>query len=88
MTGAAGFIGKHVVERLVALGVRVRATDLPQRDTSYFHDLGVEFAASDLTKPETLPALFQGQVDRVFHLGAICNFSTPYRTGKIGRAHV
>ena len=80
VTGAAGFIGKHVVERLVALGVRVRATDLPQRDTSYFHDLGVEFAASDLTKPETLPALFEGGVDRVFHLGAICNFSTPYRT--------
>ncbi len=79
VTGAAGFIGRHVVERLVALGARVRATDLPRSDTSYFRDLGVEFVGADLTKPETLPPLFQGGVDIVFHLGAICNFSTPYR---------
>jgi nucleoside-diphosphate-sugar epimerase len=79
VTGAAGFIGKHVVEHLVALGVRVRATDLPRNGTSYFESLGVEFVGTDLTKPETLPALFQGGVDRVLHLGAICNFSTPYR---------
>lgn len=78
VTGAAGFIGKYVVEHLVALGARVRATDLPRKDTSYFDDMGVEFVAADLTKPETLPALFDGGVDRVFHLGAICNFSTPY----------
>jgi nucleoside-diphosphate-sugar epimerase len=79
VTGAAGFIGKYVVEHLVALGSRVRATDLPRKDTSYFDDMGVEFVGADLTKPETLPALFDGGVDRVFHLGAICNFSTPYQ---------
>ncbi len=78
VTGAAGFIGRYVVEHLVALGARVRATDLPRKDTSYFDNMGVEFVAADLTKPETLPALFDGGVDRVFHLGAICNFSTPY----------
>jgi nucleoside-diphosphate-sugar epimerase len=78
VTGAAGFIGRYVVEHLVALGARVRATDLPQKDTSYFDDMGVEFVGADLTKPETLPALLEGGVDRVFHLGAICNFSTPY----------
>lgn len=78
VTGAAGFIGRYVVEHLVALGTRVRATDLPRKDTSYFDNMGVEFVAADLTKPETLPALFDGGVDRVFHLGAICNFSTPY----------
>jgi nucleoside-diphosphate-sugar epimerase len=78
VTGAAGFIGRQVVERLVVLGARVRATDLPGRDTAYFENMGVEFVAADLTKPETLPVLFEGGVDRVFHLGAICNFSTPY----------
>jgi nucleoside-diphosphate-sugar epimerase len=78
VTGATGFIGKYVVEHLVAVGARVRATDLPQEDTSYFDNLGVEFVDADLTEPETLPALFDGGVDRVFHLGAICNFSTPY----------
>lgn len=78
VTGAAGFIGKYVVEHLAALGVRVRATDLPHKDTSYFDRAGVQFVEADLTKPETLPPLFDGEVDRVFHLGAICNFSTPY----------
>jgi nucleoside-diphosphate-sugar epimerase len=58
--------------------VRVRATARPRKDTSYFDKLGVEFVGADLTKPETLPPLFKGGVDRIFHLGAICNFSTPY----------
>jgi nucleoside-diphosphate-sugar epimerase len=79
VTGAAGFIGRHLVEQLAAHGARVRATDLPRSDASYFESLGVEFAGTDLTKPETLPALFDGPVDRVIHLGAICNFSTPYK---------
>jgi nucleoside-diphosphate-sugar epimerase len=79
VTGAAGFMGSHLVEYLVSKGVRVRATARPRKDTSFFDKLGVEYVAADLTKPETVPALFEGNVDRVFHLGAICNFSTPYK---------
>ena len=78
VTGAAGFMGGHLVERLARLGVRVRATARPRKDTSFFDNLGVEYIGADLTKPETLPLLFEGGVDRVFHLGAVCNFSTPY----------
>jgi nucleoside-diphosphate-sugar epimerase len=78
VTGAAGFIGKYVVEHLVALGARVRATDLSCDDTAYFDNAGAEFVEADLTKPETLPGLFDGGVDRVFHLGTICNLSTQY----------
>jgi nucleoside-diphosphate-sugar epimerase len=78
VTGAAGFMGSHVVESLIRSGIKVRATSRPRRDTSFFEKLGVEYVAADLTKPDTLPPLFQGDVDRVFHLGAICNFSTPY----------
>ncbi len=78
VTGAAGFMGSHLVEYLVRQGVKVRATSRPRKDLSFFNKLGVEYVPSDLTKPETLPALFRGHVDRVFHLGAICNFSTPY----------
>jgi nucleoside-diphosphate-sugar epimerase len=77
VTGAAGFMGSHVVEYLVQQGVKVRATARPRKDISFFERLGVEYMPADLTKPETLPPLFDG-VDRVFHLGAICNFSTPY----------
>ncbi|MDP8255814.1 MAG: NAD-dependent epimerase/dehydratase family protein [Candidatus Alcyoniella australis] len=78
VTGAAGFMGRHMVEHLARQGVRVRATARPRRDLSFFERLGVEYVAADLTLPETLPPLFEGGVDRVFHLGAICNFSTPY----------
>jgi nucleoside-diphosphate-sugar epimerase len=78
VTGAAGFMGSHLVEFLVRKGIRVRASARPRKDTSFFDSLGVEYVAADLTKPETLPRLFEGGVDRVFHLGAICNFSTPF----------
>ncbi len=78
VTGAAGFMGSHVVEYLANRGVKVRATARPRKATPFFDSLGVEFVGADLTKPETIPPLFEGDVDRVFHLGAICNFSTPY----------
>ncbi len=80
VTGAAGFMGSHLVEYLAAKGVRVRATARPRKDISFFERLGVEYVAADVTKPETLPPLFAGGVDRIFHLGAICNFSTPYES--------
>ena len=79
VTGAAGFMGSHMVEHLVRKGVRVRATARPRRDLSFFKRLGVEFIGADLTDPESLAPLFDGEVDRVFHLGAVCNFSTPYK---------
>jgi nucleoside-diphosphate-sugar epimerase len=79
VTGAAGFMGSHLVQFLAKEGVKVRATARPRKDISFFKKLGVEYIAADLTKPETLPPLFEGDVDRVFHLGAICNFSTPYK---------
>jgi len=92
VTGAAGFMGRHVVKLLAEKGVRVRATARPKKDTSFFDRLGVEFVPADLTRPETLPPLFEGKVDRVFHLGAICNFSTPYEklrpTNVVGVEHI
>jgi nucleoside-diphosphate-sugar epimerase len=78
VTGAAGFMGSHVVEYLAKNGIRVRATSRPRNDTSFFDRLGVDFVPADLTQASSLECLFEGNVDRVFHLGAICNFSTPY----------
>jgi len=92
VTGAAGFMGSHLVEYLASLGCRVRATARPRKDISFFQRLGVEFRPADLTRPETLPSLFEGDVDRVFHMGAICNFSTPYEelhpTNVLGVTHI
>lgn len=78
VTGAAGFLGRHLVAQLVSAGVRVRAAALPREDVAPLADLGVEIIRADLTVPDTLPPLFVSEVDRVFHLGAICNFSTSY----------
>jgi UDP-glucose 4-epimerase len=92
VTGAAGFMGSHVVEHLVGKGVKVRATARPRKDTSFFDHLGVEYVPADLTRLDTLPRLFEGDVDRVFHLGAICNFSTSlkslYPTNVEGVRHI
>jgi UDP-glucose 4-epimerase len=78
VTGAAGFVGRHLVQHLRAQGATVRASDRGDASKGLFDALGVEYLAADLTRPETLRPLFDGDVDRVFHLGAVCNFSTPY----------
>jgi UDP-glucose 4-epimerase len=79
VTGAGGFVGRCLVAHLVSLGTRVRATDRPGTDPAFFQRLGVEFVPADLLHPRTLDPLFKADVDRVFHLGAICNFSTPLK---------
>lgn len=78
MTGAAGFVGRHLVQHLREQGATVRASDRDDASKAFFDALGVEYVAADLTRPETLRPLFDGHVERVFHLGAVCNFSTPY----------
>lgn len=78
MTGAAGFVGRHLVRHLREQGARVRASDRGDASPAFCDALGVEYVAADLTRPEMLRPLFAGNVDRVFHLGAVCNFSTPY----------
>lgn len=78
VTGAGGFVGRHLVARLVESGARVRAVALPREDVAPLAALRVEVVRADLTEPATLPPLFAGPVRRVFHLAAICNFSTPY----------
>jgi UDP-glucose 4-epimerase len=78
VTGAAGFIGRHLVKELASSGVTVRASDRLEADLEASRQPGVELAPADLTQPQTLVSLFSGEVDRVFHVGAICNLSTPY----------
>jgi len=78
VTGAAGFLGRHLSEQLAKRGVRLRAAVRPEEDASFLHALGAEVVRADLRDPGTLAPLFEGGVDRVFHLAAICNLSTPY----------
>jgi nucleoside-diphosphate-sugar epimerase len=77
VTGAAGFLGRHLVAHLARTGVRLRAAVRAGEETAFLRGLGAEIQVADLRDPDTLPPLFEGGVDRVFHLAAICNFSTP-----------
>jgi len=69
VTGATGFIGRHVVKALLARGFAVRAVarDLDKaRALAWFAD--VEFVAADIHAPDTdVPALTEG-VDALVHL--------------------
>jgi nucleoside-diphosphate-sugar epimerase len=71
VTGGAGFIGGHVVRRLVGLGARVRVVDNLSRghvDHLPFPD-GVEFARADLTDPRNCQDLCDG-IEEVFHFAS------------------
>jgi len=87
VTGAAGFLGRHLVAGLVGQGVSVRAVVRPSEDAGPLERLDVEsgkrverleIVRADVTEPMSLAPLFSGGVDRVFHLAGVCNFSTPY----------
>jgi len=78
ITGAAGFLGRHLAARLSESGVRLRVAVRAGEDAGFLRELGAEVRSADLLDSETLPPLFEGGVDRVFHLAAICNFSTPH----------
>ena len=71
VTGAAGFIGSHVVAALASSGAEVRAfdrrapTDLPS---------AAEFAQGDLLDREALRRALAG-CDAVFHLAALYSYS-------------
>ena len=69
VTGAAGFIGSHIVERLLAQGHEVRAFVRPTSDCSFLEGLGAELARGDVTDIESLRAAMPG-IDAVFHAAA------------------
>ncbi len=73
VTGAAGYVGSHIVKRLVEAGQPVRA--LVRNRTwaqaeGRLANLKIEWAEGDVTKPETLAIAMQG-VDTVIHTVAI-----------------
>ena len=73
VTGAAGFIGHHVVRLLRAEGRPVRALILPGEDTRNLdplRDAGLELVEGDIRDRDALAARMAG-CDVVYHLAAI-----------------
>jgi nucleoside-diphosphate-sugar epimerase len=70
VTGAAGFLGGHVVDMLAERGDEVRAMALPTENASRLRALpGVEVVQGDLTDAESLKRAVQG-VERVYNVAA------------------
>lgn len=75
VTGATGFIGRHLVEHLAAGRQRVRALLLPHERVEL---AGAELVRGDVTRPESLEAALRG-VRLVYHLAAVVGDWGPER---------
>ena len=69
ITGATGFVGGHLAERLAAAGWTVRALARAGSDTARLRALGAELVAGSLDDVDALAAGAAG-ADTVFHLAA------------------
>lgn len=70
VTGASGFIGSHIVDRLQEEGHEVTAFVRPTSDTSHLEKAGARLAYGDITDLPSLEEAAKGQ-DWVFHTAAI-----------------
>ncbi len=77
VTGGAGFIGSHLVDRLLGEGYEVRVLDYlfaqvhgTTKEPPAHLNPAAEFIRGDVRHPETVSRALQG-VDAVFHLAAI-----------------
>ena len=69
VTGATGFLGSHICERLVQANQPVRALVRAASDTAFLDSLGVDKFVGDLTDPDSCKAACHG-VDVVYHAAA------------------
>ena len=70
VTGAAGFVGRHVTRLLVGRGERVRALVRGSEGAARLDDVDCELTQGDVTDPGSLRMALSG-VDAVVHLVAI-----------------
>ncbi|MFH1538890.1 MAG: GDP-mannose 4,6-dehydratase, partial [bacterium] len=94
VTGAAGFTGSTTVDLLIEKGYSVVATDredaiflyvrerqaMVEREGWRYKGQKIEIVPADLTRRETLRALFRGRKIRyILHAGAVFDMSAPWK---------
>lgn len=77
VTGGTGFLGSHIVERLVQRGDSVRCLVRPTSRTRFLESLGVELVRGDVTKATTLPPALEG-IEVVYHAAALVTDWAPW----------
>src|SRR5690554_2547560 len=70
ITGATGFVGGHLIERLAGCGWELHALVRPTSDTRRLEGYDVRFWTGDLGDADLLRQAC-GAVDVVFHLAAV-----------------
>lgn len=69
ITGATGFVGSHVADRVHARGITVRTLARPTADLTHLKSLGAEIITGDLNDPVAIAKAVEG-VDVVIHAAA------------------
>ncbi|HSV86266.1 MAG TPA: NAD-dependent epimerase/dehydratase family protein [Levilinea sp.] len=70
VTGSTGFIGSHLVRKLIEMGHTVRAFYRSSSASRSLENLPVEHVLGDLTQPESIRAAMQ-DIEIVFHAAAM-----------------
>jgi nucleoside-diphosphate-sugar epimerase len=78
VTGATGFIGRHLIERLIAENVSVRVLALPEENLSVLDRFDVEIVRGDVLDYQSVQRA-ASNCQRVFHLAARTEASGPSR---------
>lgn len=74
VTGGTGFLGRHLVEQLVAAGWRVTALHRASSDVRTLSELGVSLRVGQLDDPGSVVEAMPDGVDAVFHVAANTSF--------------
>ena len=75
VTGASGFVGSHLAERLLAEGAEVVCQVRTTSRRAWLEDLDVEFRTADLRDADAVARAAAG-VDHVFHVAALLRART------------
>ena len=77
VTGGSGFLGSHLVNKLLERGETVRVLVRPTSDISHLNSLGVELVIGDMSDIQSLRTAIEG-VERVYHVAALVAYWGPW----------